>query len=164
MCKWLASNDHKMALLCQNGTYSISKRYHQTCKCLRFPLHWDQRIYIWLPNLWSKHRAVLRIPIKFITLDTMQINGMTLHRLIKMTQACAQISVYEANKMQKFFFNFYYYYQFSIFIIKCVSKVCLQTACLDLNSRMMFDILMLSQFTGIVFQASWHNLHSPVFK
>ncbi len=106
-----------MSVLCANGwrqmttkwpyfvkmAHSISKRYHQTCKCLRFPLHWDQRIYIWLPNLWSKHRAVLRIPIKFITLDTMQINGMTLHRLIKMTQACAQISVYEANKCKVFF-------------------------------------------------------------
>ncbi len=72
--------------------------------------------------------------------------------------------VYEANRMQNIFlsikYNFYYYYQFSIFIIKCVSKVGLQTACLDLNSRMRFDISMLSQFTGIVFQASWYNLVS----
>lgn len=43
----------------------------------------------------------------------------------------------------QYVYNFYYYYHFSIFIIKCVSKVCLQTACLDINNftLIIFDIL-----------------------
>lgn len=109
--------DMDMSVLCANGWCQMTTKWPYFVKmartasvrdiinlqmCLRrFPLHWDQHIYIWLPNLWSKHRAVLRIPIKFITLDTIQMNGMTLHRLIKITQACAQISVYEA----KYFFQ-----------------------------------------------------------
>lgn len=85
--------------------------------------------------------------MKLITLDTTQLNGMTLHRLMKIKQAPAQINVYTV---------FIIIINSAFLLSNVCSKVCFQTACLDLTSVTlnMFDILILSRFTGIVFQAS----------
>lgn len=142
-CKWLVSNHHNMALLCQNGKYSISKRYHQTCKCvlggflyIEISIYTYASIYIYLVT-----KFVMKSQSSFE--DSNEVHNIR-YNLNEWNYSSQTDKDETSTCADQYVYNFYYYYhQFSIFIIKCVSKVCLQTACLDINNftLIIFDIL-----------------------